>query len=127
MRLDHQKCTKILNYFFLNFSYFFSKLIMFIGCLNAFVKSHDPLIPIKRKITMCYVPFWKKLGKTVKKGNFFWDLLDCQVAFFQKWSIKMSSGFSHCNQCIKRLLLSYQTLPSGNFHFSPCPCPHASK
>ena len=44
---------------------------MFIGCLNALVKCHDPLIPIQQKLAKCYVPFWKKLEKTVKKkGNF---------------------------------------------------------
>ena len=98
---------------------FFSKLIMFIGCLKALMKCHDPQILIQQKLAMWYVPFWKKLGKPVKKGNLFFYLLDGQVAFFQKLSIQMSSGFLRCNQCIKTLLLSYQTLPSGNFHFSP--------
>ena len=46
------------------------------------------------------------------------DLLDGQVDFFQKRSIEMSSGFLRCNQCIETLLLSYQTLPYGNFNFS---------
>ena len=116
-RLDRQKSPKKLNYFW-SFSWFFKKLIIFLDCLNAFMKCHDPLISIQHKLAMCYLPFWKKSGKTVKKGQFFLDLLDGQVAFFQKWSIKMSSGFLHCNQCIKALLLSYQTVPSGDFHFS---------
>ena len=61
----------------------------------------------------------KKIRKNWKKGQFFLDLLDGQVKFFQKRSIEMSSGFLRCNQCIETLLLSYQTLPSGNFYFSP--------
>ena len=93
---------------------------MFIGYLNAFMKCHDPLISIQQKLAMCYVPFWTKLGKNCKKKVIFFYLLGGQVAFVQNWSIKISSSFLRCNQCIKRLLLSSQTLPSGNFHFSLC-------
>ena len=35
MRLDRQKCPKKFKYFFSIFPDYFSKLIMFIGCLNA--------------------------------------------------------------------------------------------
>jgi hypothetical protein len=42
---------------------------MFLGCLNAFVKCHDPLISIQQKLAMCYVTFWKNLGKMVKKSS----------------------------------------------------------
>ena len=104
-------------YYFSSFSWVFSKMIMFIGCLNAFMKCHDPLSSIQQKLAMCYVPFWKKTGKTIKRVNFLLDLLNGQVSFFHKLSIEMSSGFLRCDQCIKTLLLSYQTLPSGNFHF----------
>ena len=63
---------------------------------------------------------FEKIGKNCIKGYFFLDLLDGQFAFIQKNSIKMSSGFLRCNQCIKTLLLSYQTSPSHNFIFHLC-------
>ena len=81
-------------FFFLNFWWFLTKLIMFIGWLNAFVKRHDPLIPIQQKLAMCYVPFWKKMGKTVKKGWFLWDFLDGQVEMVHRnefWFVALQS------------------------------------
>ena len=57
---------------------------MFIGCLNAFVKCHDPLISIQQKLAMCYVPFWKKLGKTVKNGLIFLGLFGRSSRIFSK-------------------------------------------
>ena len=35
-----------------------------------------------------------------------------------KWDLAESWGFLRCNQCIKALLLSYQTPPYDDFHFS---------
>ena len=51
---------------------------MFIGCLNAYIKCHDPLTSIQQKLSMFYVPFWKNC----KKGQIL-NLLDGQVSFFK--------------------------------------------
>ena len=56
---------------------------MVIGGLNAFMKCHDPLISNQQKLAMCYVPFEKKNQEHCKKGQFFLDPLDGQIAFFQ--------------------------------------------
>ena len=83
---------KKLTLFFI-FSQFFSKLIMFIGCLNAFMKCHDPLISIQQKQAMCYVPSWKKMGKTVKKVIFFWIFLTVKSHFFKNYPSKWALVF----------------------------------
>ena len=100
------KKFKKFYFFFYSFSCFFSKQILVIGVLNAFMKCH-----------VLYT-LLEKIRKNRKKV-FVLDPLDGQVPFFHKWSIKMSSGFLCFNQCIKTLLLSYRTLPSGDCHFLP--------
>ena len=114
MRIERQKCPKFFFIFF--FSWTFSKLTMFIGCLNAFVKCHDPLISIPQKLAMCYVPFSKNLGKTVKKkkGQFFGTFWSVKSYFFKngpsKWvlfffalqSVHQDASFKFSNVSIRR-------------------------
>ena len=120
MRLDRQKSPKKLNYFFRFVLFFSQNWSCFIGCLNAFMKCHDPQISNQQKLAMWYVPFWrKKMGKTVKKGFFFLPFKRSSCIFFKNGPSKWVLVFLCCNQCVKTLLLSYQTLPSGKFHFSP--------
>ena len=88
MRLNRQKSPKKYNCFS-SFSRLFSKIIMFRGCLNAFMKCHGPLSSIQQKLSMWYVPFWrKKMGKTVKKGYFFWTFWTVKLHFFKNCSSK---------------------------------------
>ena len=82
MRLDRQKSPKKFNYFS-SFPWVFSKLIMFIGCLNAFMKCHDPLSSIQQKLAMCYVPFWEKM-ENYKKGKFFFGPFGRSSRIFSK-------------------------------------------
>ena len=64
MRLDRQKSPKKLNNFFKFVLFFFlPKLIIFIGCLNAFMKCLDPQISIQQKLAIL-----EKIGKNCKKG-----------------------------------------------------------
>ena len=62
---------------------------MFIGCLNAFMKCHDPLIKIQQKLAQCNVPFWKKSGKTVKNVNFCWTFWTVKSHFFKNGPSKL--------------------------------------
>ena len=83
MRLNRQKSPKKYNCFS-SFSRLFSKIIMFIGCLNAFMKCHGPLSSIQQKLAMCNVPFWKKKGKNYKNGRFFVGPFGRSSPFFSK-------------------------------------------
>ena len=69
IRLDRQKGPKKLDPN-CSFSWFFSKLFMFIRCLKAYMKCLDPL-----------------------SSTILLDLFDGQVSFFQERSIEMSSSF----------------------------------
>ena len=65
-----------------------SKLIIFIGSLNTYMKCHDPLSSIQQKLAKFYVPFWKKSGKTVKRVNFFGTFWMVKSYFFKNGSAK---------------------------------------
>ena len=41
------------------FYWFFSKLVMFIGLLKAYMKGNDQLNLMQKKLTLFDVPFWK--------------------------------------------------------------------
>ena len=81
--------------------------------LIAYIKCHDPLSSIQQKLGMWCVPFWKKSGIT-----FFGTFWANKSHFFKNGLPKLVLGFLHWNQCIKTLLLSYQTSLSEGFHFS---------
>ena len=118
MRLDRQKSPKKLNFFlkFFLFVFLTDHIYRLFECFYEVSWSID-IKSTETSHVLCTIS--EKIRKNCKKGSFFLDLLDGQVVFFQKRSIETSSGFLRFNQCIKTLLLSYQTLPSGNFHFSP--------
>ena len=82
IRLDRQKSPKKLEIFF-QFFLFFSKLIMFIGFFNAYMKCHDPLSSFQQKLAMWCVPFWKNSGKTEKRVQFFWTFWTVKSYFFK--------------------------------------------
>ena len=120
MRLDRQKSLKTL-YSFWSFSDFFSKMVMLISCLKAYMKWLDPLSSMQKKLAMFFWPFWKTSAKTVKKEQFFLDIFDGKVSFCQKQSIQTSSVFlcvaiSASRRFIWAITEHY--LMIFNFHFS---------
>ena len=70
--------------------------------------------------TSCVVcTILEKLKKNCKESNFLEPFGPSKVIFFNgpsKWVL----FFLRCNQCIKTLLLSYQTSISKDFHFHLC-------
>ena len=113
------KKSKKIGPFFTVFPVFFFKLAhkTWLVFVELNLRNHDT--SYKHSSNLRTWSVLKNNQEKLQKGQFFLDLFDIEDYFFQKWSIKTSSGFWRCNQCIKTLLLSYQTSISDYFHFSP--------
>ena len=115
--LTNKKVQKSLTLF--EVCLIFSKLVMLIRCLKAYMKWLDPLSSMQKKLVVFFLyHFGKNLEKLWNKRPILFGHFGGKNLFFSKTVHQNEFFFLHCNQCIKTLHLSHQTALSNDFHFS---------
>ena len=91
--------------------------IRVLGCLIAQLKRFDALITTQKNPGSLKSPILER--KNAQNDHFSKMTIFWRFSWFKKknWTLQRAGFFLCCNQCIKTLHLSYQTLPYEDLHF----------